>query len=79
MTTTMITIPVLLALAVGVLAAAALIQRSATADFSNDGISCQSCMDTGYAVGLATARACKAGCTENRESPYWPLVNAYLH
>jgi hypothetical protein len=79
MTTTMITIPALLALCAGVLATAALIQRFVAADLANDGISCQHCMDTGYAVGLATARVCKAGCTENRESPYWPLVNAYLH
>lgn len=79
MTTTLLTIPVLLALVAGLIVASTLIQRLVATDLSNDGIRCQGCMDTGYSVGVATARACKAGCAENQESPYWPLVNAYLH
>jgi hypothetical protein len=48
------------------------------AELQRDGVTCNRCMDTGLSVGTALARSCPRGCSENHESPYWPLVNAYV-
>ena len=47
-------------------------------DLEKDGVACNRCMGTGLSIGKALARDCPRGCSENRESPYWPLVSAYV-
>ncbi len=39
-----------------------------------DGISCQSCLDTGFDVSSVVATACKHGCQENHDSPFWDIA-----
>lgn len=39
-----------------------------------DGIKCQSCLDTGFNVSSVVASPCKHGCQENHDSPFWDLA-----
>jgi hypothetical protein len=43
---------------------------------NEEGVTCHTCLDTGYEVGSLKAARCKHGCQENHDSPYWELAAA---
>lgn len=45
-----------------------------TKSLDEDGIKCQSCLDTGFNVSSVVASPCKHGCQENHDSPFWDLA-----